>query len=99
MLAAGADRARADRNKVMSNLDDNVGEEWGRTKERSGGKRLGQIMSRVAQGAEAQKSAARTAEKTARYMLWTAVLAAVSTVITAAGVVFCVVVYLMRIPQ
>jgi len=43
------------------------------------------------QAAEAQKVAARAAVKNARYMLWAVAIAAISTIITAAGSVFSVI--------
>lgn len=84
----------------MSNTtDDNMPEDWTRAPNERSFKRMGKIMTRVAQGAEAQKSAARTVERNARYMLWTAALAALSTAITTAGVIFCVIVYLTHMPH
>jgi hypothetical protein len=42
------------------------------------------------QAAEAQKTAAEAASKNATYMLWSVIAAAISAVITAAGVAFSV---------
>ena len=42
------------------------------------------------QAAEAQKSAANAAKRNATYMLWSVLAAAISAVITAAGVAFSV---------
>jgi outer membrane protein TolC len=42
------------------------------------------------QAAEAQKSAANAAKRNATYMLWSVIAAAISAVITAAGVAFSV---------
>jgi hypothetical protein len=84
----------------MSNpTDDDAAEDWTRAANERPFMRIGQIMNRVAQGVEAQKSVARVTERNTRYMLWAAALAAASTVITAAAVVFCVVVYLTRLPH
>jgi hypothetical protein len=41
--------------------------------------------------AEAQKVAARAAVRNARYMLWAVIVAAISTVVSAAGAVFGVI--------
>jgi hypothetical protein len=88
----------APRGLHMSNpADHDVPDDWTRTANERPFIRIGQIMNRVAQGVEAQKSAARFTERNTRYMLWAAALAATSTVITAAAVVFCVVVYLTRL--
>ena len=82
----------------MSNqADDDTTDDWTRVANERPFRRIGQIMNRVAEGVEAQKSAARVAERNTRYMLWAAALAAASTAITAAAVVFCVVVYLTRL--
>jgi hypothetical protein len=82
----------------MSNqTDDNVPDEWsrGRNEARSFN-RVGQIIQRVLiQGAEAQKSTARNLEKNARLMVWSVLLTAISTVISAGALVF-VVIFLLR---
>ena len=84
----------------MSNpADDDMTDDLTRAANERPFMRIGQIMNRVAQGVEAQKSVARVTERNTRYMLWAAALAAASTVITAAAVVFCVVVYLTRLPH
>jgi hypothetical protein len=79
----------------MSNTpDENSTDDWEKSPQDS---RLASRGRRrmLVQGSEAQKAAARSIEKNARLMVWTVALAAVSTVISAAGLVF-VVVYLLR---
>jgi hypothetical protein len=85
----------------MSNQsNDNAADDWSRApNEPRQPNRMGQIIQRVLiQGTEAQRSTTRNLEKNGRVMLWSAVLAAISTVISAAGFIF-VVVYLLRTPH
>jgi hypothetical protein len=85
----------------MSNqTDDDAADDWSRAPNESRrSNRMGQMIQRaLIPGAEAQKSMARNLERNARLMLWSVVLAAISTVISAAGFVF-VVVYLLHAPH
>jgi hypothetical protein len=89
--------------QVMSNQadDDSEIEDWSRPQnDARRSNRMGQMIQRaLIPGAEAQKTMARTLEKNSRVMMWSVVVAAISTVISAAGFVFVAVTLLRSAPH
>jgi hypothetical protein len=85
---------------MSDQTDDDAADDWNKVPyEARPSNRIGQILHRVLMtGAEAQKMTARNLERNARLMLWSVVLAGISTVISAAGFIF-VVVYLLHAPH
>jgi len=87
----------------MSNQtdDDSEVEDWSRPQnDARRSNRMGQMIQRaLIPGAEAQKTMARNLEKNSRIMMWSVIIAGISTVISAAGFVFVVVTLLRSAPH